>query len=42
VEIGGEIGLRFEFAFGIADKHPADRHPAVTPPRYQIAVPLVI
>src|SRR5438105_5198061 len=24
-EIGGEKGLRFEFAFGIADEHPADR-----------------
>ena len=24
-EIGGEKGLRFEFTFGIADEHPADR-----------------
>src|ERR1700681_1998086 len=26
VEIGGEEGLRFEFAFGIANEQPADRH----------------
>src|SRR5712691_8020488 len=26
VEVGSEEGLRFEFAFGIADEQPADRH----------------
>src|SRR6266478_7385450 len=26
VEIGSQEGLRFEFAFGIANEQPADRH----------------
>ena len=26
VEVGGEEGLRFELAFGIADEKPTDRH----------------
>src|SRR6202043_3124490 len=26
IEIGGEEGLRFEFAFGITNEEPADRH----------------